>query len=334
MRNEGGDAASCTALVGRGRNPAWTGRSIVLSFLILVLIWIDPLEGATDLKTLLPTKDLPSGWKLAQSPQTYTKKNLFEHVNGQAVLYLQYGFQGSVFAVFQNRTAPDDQIEVDIYDQGTVLHAFGIFSRVRNSHRPGGIGLDSDLDDQSIFFYKGRYFVMLYATESNQTLLKKLALAVSSRITDSSPPPREISLFPNEGLRAGSIQYFPEGLLGHAFLGRGFRAGYIDKAEERGGGEERSLTRDEPKEPHLFLAIFKSVRDAKDALKTFRDYVSKKGRIVSDIPPPLGPEAWRGEDPYQGQVIVLRKESYLLGAVGFKGKEGESDLEKLARQIR
>ena len=50
---------------------------------------------------------------------------------------------------------------------GNVLQAFGVFSRFRNEDRPGGFGLDSYLDDHSAFFYKGKYFVMLYATESN-----------------------------------------------------------------------------------------------------------------------------------------------------------------------
>ncbi len=122
-------------------------------------------------------------------------------------------------------------MEVDIYDVGNVLNAFGVFSRFRNDDRPGGVGLDSYVDDRSFLFYKGRYFVMLYATETNASVLKQLAMTLSSKIVDSSPPPKEIDLFPKNGLKTGSIQYFPEGLLGHTFLGRGFQASYVDEGE-------------------------------------------------------------------------------------------------------
>jgi len=155
---------------------------------------------------------------------------------------------------------------------------FGIFSRFRTGDRAAGVGLDSCLDDPSLIFYRGRYFVMLYATGANSAILKEMAMLISSKIVDPSPPPKEISLFPKDGLRPESIQYFPEGLLGHGFLGRGFQASYTDQA-------------------HLFLAIFRSLKDAAGALKTYRTTISKTGKIIPGIPSTFGPDAWKGEDP-------------------------------------
>ena len=252
---------------------------MILSILMVMVSWGKLSPAATDLKTLLPAQDLPTGWALIDGPHVYTRKNLFEHVDGQAILYIKYGFQRSVFAIFQNGKDPKNQMEVDIYDMGNVLHAFGVFSRFRNDDRPGGIGSDSYLDDRSIFFYKGKYFAMLYATETNASILKQLAVTISAKIVDSSPTPKEIGLFPKEGLKAGSIQYFAEGLLGHDFLGRGFQASYIDKDEEKvedkaeakvkveenikAKAEGKNKVEDNPQaqtqESHLFLAIFKSL---------------------------------------------------------------------------
>jgi len=302
----------------RRRGPAWFARSWLILLLVFIraLIWTDAAGGATDPKSLLPTKDLPAGWILIDGPLTYTKKNLFEHIDGQAVLYIQYGFQRSVFASYGNVKTPEDQIEIDICDMGSVLQAFGIFSRFRSGGRAVGVGLDSCLDDRSMIFYKGRYFVMLYATEANSAILKEMAMVTSSKIVDSSPPPKEISLFPKDGLRPESIQYFPEGLLGHGFLGRGFQASYTDQAV------------------HLFLAIFKSPKDATGALKTYRNHISRTGKILSGIPATFGPDAWKGEDPYKGQLIVLQRGSYLLGAAGFKDERGEVYLDKFVRNMR
>jgi hypothetical protein len=253
-----------------------------------------------------------------------------------------------VFAVFQKGRVREEQIEVDICDMGTVLHAFGVFSRFRNDDRPGGIGSDSYLDDRSIFFYKGRYFAMLYATETNASILKRLAVTISAKIVGSSSPPKEIGLFPKEGLKAGSIQYFAEGLLGHDFLGRGFQASYIDKDEEKVDdkaeenikvkAEGKNKVEDNPqaqtRESHLFLAIFKSTKAAKDALTTYRNYISKRGKILSGNSTTFGPDAWKGEDPYHGQLIVLQKGFYLTGAIGFTDKRGEACLDKFVKNIK
>ena len=258
--------------------------------------------------SLLP-KEPPKGWILAEGPRVFTKVNLFEHINGQAELFFKYGFQRCTFAVYKDRNNPDRQIDLDIYEMGNVLQAFGIFSRFREEDRSMDIGLDSYLDDHSALFYQGKYYVALYATDPNPDVLKQLATRVSGSLSDSSPSPREISFFPKEGLKPGSIQYMSEGLLGHQFLKRGFQGTYVDGN----------------KESQLFLAVFKSPEEAKIGLRAFRNYLSTKGKIVQEIPAGFGPNALRGKAPYQGDILVLQKASYLVGVASpaFGGKEEE-----------
>src|SRR4030042_5780455 len=114
----------------------------ILFILAGIFVWLEASSWAVPLESLIPKKDLPKEWILIHGPQIYTKKTLFEHINGQAELYFKYGFQKSVFAIYQNRKSREDQIEVDIYDMGNVVQAFGVFSRFRNEDRPGGFGLD------------------------------------------------------------------------------------------------------------------------------------------------------------------------------------------------
>ena len=312
---------------------------MILLFVFILVFWRSDLcMGETAMESLLPKKDLPEGWALIDGPHPYTKKTLFGHIDGQAELYFKYGFQKSVFAIYQNKKSPENQIELDIYDMGNVLRAFGIFSRFRNEDRPAGIGLDSCLDDRSAFFYKGRYFVMLYATESNLSILKEFSMIVSLKISDPSPPPKEIGYFPKNGLKPGSIQYFPEGVLGHQFLKRGFQGTYIEREEDKAEAEAEAEAEDKAntgsKEFRLFLAIFENPQDATSALKTYKDYLSKRGKIHLNPPIGFGPHSFRAEDPYQGQITVTQKGIYLFGAIGFKeAKDGEDRLAEIMKEV-
>jgi hypothetical protein len=293
--------------------------AITLSVFVLIVTCWGVSSAATPLDSLIPRRDIPKEWTLIQGPQTYNKKTLFEHINGQAELFLKYGFQKSVFAIYQSKKSRENQIEIDIYDMGNVLQAFGVFSRFRNEDRPGGFGLDSYLDDHSAFFYKGKYFVMVYATESNPDLMSQFSKLIALKISDPSPPPKEISYFPRNGLKPGSIQYFSEGLLGHQFFKRGFQGSYME-------GE---------KEFHLFLAIFKDSQEAMNALKFYKDDLSKKGKVSSESLIQVGNSALKGEDPYQGKVIVLQKGFYLLGVAGFEKEEvGENHLAEFMKNVK
>ena len=315
-------------------------KRLILLFAFGLIFWrSDICTGESAIDSLIPTKDIPDGWALIDGPHLYTKKNLFEHIDGQAELFFKYGFQKSVFAIYQNKKNQENQIELDIYDMRNVLQAFGIFSRFRNEEKPVGIGLDSYLDDRSAFFYKGKYFVMLYATESNASTLKQWAMKIGSRIVDNSPQPKEIGYFPQSGLKPGSIQYFPEGLLGHQFLKRGFKGTYIEKDKEKVKAEVEAKIKEkariEDKEVQLFIAIFKDSQEALSKLKVYKDHLSKKGKVSSGGI--IEFEAWalKGEDPYQGKVIVLQKGAYLLGVVGFeKDEDAEYLLAEFLKRIR
>jgi hypothetical protein len=294
-------------------------RACAILFILMGVFVSGVSSGATPLESLIPKRDIPKEWTLIHGPQTYDKKTLFEHINGQAELYLKYGFRQSAFAIYQDKNKTKNQIEVDIYDMGNVVQAFGVFSRFRNEDRPGGFGLDSFLDDHTALFYKGKYYVMLYATESNPDSLRQFSKLVSSKISDPSSPPKEISFFPKNGLKPGSIQYFPEGLLGHQFLKSGYQGTYVDVEKEH----------------TLFLAIFKDSQEAEGALKIYHDDLVKKGKVLLGGLMQFGTKAFRGEDSYQGKVMVLQKGFYLLGSVGFeKEEEAENRLAEFMKNVR
>jgi len=311
---------------------------VIFSALTLTLLGSNSLSKEIAIESLLP-KDFPEGWTRISGPQVYTQKTLFEHIDGQAEIFFKYGFQKSVFAIYQNGNNSKDQIELDLYDMGNVLQAFGIFSRFRGEDRTAGVGLESNLGDSSLLFYKGRYFVMLYATEADAVILKKMAMTISSSIPDSSPAPKEIESFPKEGLKPGSIQYYPEGLLGYQFLKRGFQGIYVPKDQDKGKRDDKSETKVEVKgediEYYLFLVILKDSKELEDILNTFRDTLSKRGKVDSEASTPLGSKVLKGEDPYRGRILIVPKGNYLVGAAGFKNdKEAEDRLAELIKNMK
>jgi hypothetical protein len=300
--------------------PIVIGKSLVVIALSVLIPSLANLSfGAATVESLLPRSPLPAGWKMIEGPKTFDRKTLFEHINGQAELFLKYGYQKSVFAIYQNGENREKQIEIDVYDMGNVLQAFGIFSRFRTEDRPGGFGLDSYLDERSALFYQGKYFALVQATEPDPDLLKEWAAALSKRIDPPLSPPKEIGYFPKTHLKPGSIQYFSESLLGLRFLPRGFQGTYLS-----GSGEFL-----------LFLAVFGNPREAGKALAAYEDYLTSRGKILRDSLPAWGNSGFRGEDPYKGKIIGLQKGSHLLGAAGFqREKDAEDRMAEFLAKIR
>jgi hypothetical protein len=304
-------------------------RLLLLAAVVCLAVPAYTFAGTPDMTSLVPG-EVSGGWVASGKPRVFTKETLFEHIDGQADLFLQYGFQRSVFTVYRTKDSSQGKIDLDIYDMGNAIHAFGIFSRFRQDDHPAGIGLDSSLEDRYALFYKGKYFVLLQATESSISSLRQLAQTIASRITDNSLPPKEIGYFPKKGLKRGSIEYYPQGLMGREFLKRGFKATYMvpDKT-----GTTRDAGGESP-ESSLFIAIFDNAGEAESALKSFREALSKKGSSSAAPSTQPGFATLRGQDPYQGKLIIMQKGPYLVGAAGFeRTKDAEGLLAELIKRI-
>jgi len=104
---------------------------------------------------------------------------------------------------------------------------------------------------------------------------------------------------------------------------------------ENDGKKDDAKTESEGRESQLFLSIFDSSQEAANALKLFRENLSKKGKLETGAANQFGSDAFMGTDPYQGKTIVVQKGHCLVGAVGFQqDKEGESQLAELMKQMK
>ncbi|MGQ9800925.1 MAG: DUF6599 family protein [Candidatus Saccharicenans sp.] len=188
-----------------------------------------------ELKSLLPRID---GWQFQEEPQFYSPGTLFEYINGASEAYLSYDFQELLVAEYQ-KNGTETVITLEIYDMGSPLNAFGIFSSERYPDNPDvNLGNAGYLEEEVLNFISGRFYVKLLCYnggEETADYLKQLAREVEARIKDKAGLPDLFRLFPSEGRVKNSEKYIKKNFMGFDFLSHGYIVLYReDKIEYEG----------------------------------------------------------------------------------------------------
>ncbi len=163
-------------------------------------------EGEVDLGALLP-KEI-KGWEAKNPDEFYDPDTIFDYINGAGEVYRAYNFERLLARHFTKEAEP--RIIADLFDMGTAKNAFGVFT-----HDPEGedvgIGQGSTYKGGLLSFWKGRFFISLYAeeeTEEAKEALIALGKMAASSIKQEGALPDLVSLFPRENLKERGIQYF------------------------------------------------------------------------------------------------------------------------------
>ena len=85
--------------------------------------------------SILPASGFSPGWALEGPIKKYTGEDLFEYINGEAELYLQFGFKILTTGLYLKEGDDKRGITVDVYEMGSDLEAFG-FMPTTASRRP------------------------------------------------------------------------------------------------------------------------------------------------------------------------------------------------------
>ena len=102
-------------------------KHVVHLFLVFSVL-ITACQKPEGLEGLFPGGNV-SGWERVGSIDTYAPGTLFEYINGEAELYLKYDFVELATAIYERE---DPSIVVDMYDMGSELNAFGLYSNYRH----------------------------------------------------------------------------------------------------------------------------------------------------------------------------------------------------------
>ena len=278
-------------------------RAILMpaTLLVVALSWAGVFAGEISPAALLPGENDLEGWKKDGETLFYGPDNLWEYINGQAESFLMYDFRE--VAAQHYLDGSDLEIKVEIYELGDPLMTFGIYSQFRS---PDGsyldIGNEAFGDEYSLHFWKGRFYVKVYAYEEGEkssAAMKEFSGIVAGRIPDEGGEPAETSLFPRGGLIEKSVTFISEGVMGSGKLPPAFSGEYAV------GGEKGKL--------YIF-----PLESSEAAAGIFSWYAGELGASEGEVGTgKMKYSVADGEAPYRGPVKAFMHGRFMGAVTGF-----------------
>lgn len=248
------------------------------------------------------TKDL-AGFRLSGKELHYTKDNLFEHVDGHAEYFISAGFKGLTVSEYApaGGSASRDGIEVEVYDMGKSIQAFGVLSDESGDNaKAAPVGTMGFRTSGGINFIKGGYYVKISSFDPKIPILgfaKAFSETISAGPGGSDSFSKAFSGFPDLG-RAGKTRFIKEGYRGLDFLRNVI---------------ERDYTVGDKK---ITVALMPgSVQETKALLTSFMDYFNKSG-IQYDKTEKNGYEVYKVMDKYEGNWLLIPGHDTIVAVFG------------------
>jgi len=167
------------------------------------------------------------GWTQAGEVRIYNAENLWEYIDGAAVLFEEYGVRTCMAA---DLSAAGVAVTVDLYDMASPLQAVGVF---KTESAGGGVNLSGATiaalaPPYQALMVKGSTYVKVNAYEGELTEAegRRLLQGLAASLPGDTVMPQEFSLLPEAGKVAGSEGYQPVSYLGLAELNSCLYANY------------------------------------------------------------------------------------------------------------
>jgi hypothetical protein len=281
--------------------------SAVLCVFALTLITPVHVFAADDsIRNILPTPGFAPDWVMQDQVTLFNSDTLFDHINGEAELYLPYGFDRLATAAYLNKKDPEVWVVVDVYRMDSLLNAFGIYSNYRKADAVGVlIGAEGFVSASQLMFYQDRYFVRIQVTGA-ASLERDLFIACGRAVSKNLPPdtgrPRELEVLSGmPGVVAKSERYLAQSLLGYAFFNRGMIADFML------GGER----------VQVFVVFEHSPDAARKAFDDYHSYLKAEGQEMN-VTGTTDRISLTAVDPLYRGVFAEQSGPYLFGAIRMK----------------
>jgi hypothetical protein len=272
-------------------------KKIKYSLILLLLIGKCTLHAQEFIPTIIEL----GAYKLSGDVRFYYPDNLWDYINGAAVVFNAYDFQKlSLFRII----SPDSkEVKVEIYNMNKHLNAYGIYSTEKiQGIKSANIGINSFLEAENLFFWQDKYYVKIMAYEPDEDFLLNIAKIVSAKLPNTKPFPEEFSLFPEADRIIGSETYLRKEIFGQEYLVNGFRINYSSKTEY-------SIYLLALENETLCDSVFNKYFDFQQNLKKV-----KKQNLN------LGECSYQTSDAYYGTMSVIKIKNYMLVITGIKEK--------------
>ena len=286
-------------------------------FLILCLLFVYSMLGvihpsgamSSDWKTFVFPE--VKGWGQSGELQTYIPGTLFEYINGAADLYLAYDFQELKVAEYQNDEKAS--VTVDIYQHGTPIQAFGIYSEERlPSATFMDVGVEGYIEKNILNFLTGSYYVKIsgYNTGArDQEILLTFAKKIAENLGEKGTLPEILTAFPPEGKMKNSERFISKKFLGYSFLHSAFTADY-----DLSGRNFK-----------LFIIQGEDQRECKDMIQKYLEQTAKTDKSIEE-------GRYTISDPHHGEIDLTWRGAYLWGTLNLSDFDLRSKYLKLLEE--
>ena len=202
----------------------WIFFVIIVSIFTVAEIVKGEGKGKMEQEISLPVG--AAGWRWDGKDTKYNSRNLFDYMDGAAELYLAYGFQNLTVHRFEKSNHP--VVILELYEMASSEDAYGVFSFERQDEAVG-IGQGSEFGGGLLRFWKGRYFVSIYADGEGaevESAILKMGRDSANSIRATGPEPKLVGFIPGKdlGLVDKSVRY----LKNHVLLNQRFFIAHQD----------------------------------------------------------------------------------------------------------
>jgi hypothetical protein len=175
-------------------------------------------KGKMNKEISLPSET--GGWTWDGKEIRYDSKTLFKYIDGAAELYLAYGFQNLTVRRFEKPRRPP--IIVELYEMACSEDAYGVFS-FEHQDEDVGIGQGSEFGGGLLRFWKGKYFVSIYAEGEGaevESAILTVGRAAANSILATGPEPKLVGFIPGKDF--GPVDMSVRYLKSHVLLNQRF----------------------------------------------------------------------------------------------------------------
>jgi hypothetical protein len=250
-------------------------------------------------------------WTVSPNIEVFNSDNLYERINGAAPLFLENNFREMTSMVY---THGDDYITIQAYRHATPEDAFGMYASERSSDMTfySGIGGEAQGDDYGLFFFSGSIYVKMSANNKSEEITKtfgKIAKGLSTKIDANASYPKIFDSFPKDGPIPHTQAYITKNYIGHEFLKPVYTLDYNLNGQKL----------------QLFVIDGKTKEGAK---KILNDYFGFTKQTLNFTEGNL-----RVEDRYNGNIPIVWKGQYVIGAFRESGDDFSKDIYDLLNRF-
>jgi len=189
------------------KKAAWAGTVLWLLAGLVPASAGDTMDSTKEtLAALLPPEI--QGWKAAGQDRFFDSETIFDYLDGGGEVYRSYNMKLLLSRRYEREGAP--AIIADLFDMGSAADAFGVFSHDLDGE-PAGMGQDSNYKAGLLSYWKGRFFVSLYAeeeTEEARRVVLDLGRQAAAALKEEGPRPALLGLVPEPFASEQRLHYF------------------------------------------------------------------------------------------------------------------------------